>query len=932
MSVHMEKVLKHAENKLAEAAKGMPTDSLQTYKNFLKIEDHRIHLLHKQGLSGLEVARKRSDMMTIVLRHIFGSAVRNNEKKHKLKEDQVSIALIAVGGFGRGELNPYSDIDIHFLYQKNKPKSVEQKFIADVVDQVLYLLWDVGLKVGHAVRTLDELVSQANTDQQTLTSLLEVRMLAGDNSLFEEFKQRYWRSCIEGKEDKYLKWRLKDQKERHSKFDNTPYRQEPHIKNGCGGLRDYQNLIWMSLVKHKADSTQKLQKLGLLSSSERKSIDAAYDFLLRIRTQVHLIEKRESDVLTLRMQGEVAKFFRYPQRHILRKVEAMMKDYYQHSRNIFLITNLLSERLANKNNKQKAGLWKMLPKSMRGMTQIGAYIIDETGIHLETPRLFKKDPIELLHVFQVAQQQDAVLSAELRKQITDETQYFKRSHLMTARAREIFFDILSHKGKVGRTVREMHRVGLLGKVVPEFAPMTCLVQHEFYHQYTADEHTIVCLEQLDRVLDAEEEPFPQYKNLLVELDHPAILYLALIMHDTGKSMLTQHHAEESAQFASKLAKRMKITGRKLKILMFLVVHHETLSEVAQRRNLDDPDTIRDFARIVQDKERLDMLMLLTLADGKGIGGHNNWSNWKEVLVWHLYHRTLIMLEGEEEFLEKTAVHRANVRANVRERVPAEVGDDQFITHFHLIPDRFLNHANAKTIARQIRCAYHFSKRVQESDQKPESIRPEFYWTSRENQGHTEMILAAKDSEHLFCNIVGAIAVADLNILSSDIITRHDDLAIDTFSVCTNQHAAVTREKDMKLMEEILSAVIENPDYNLDHEVRAAQDRARQKHKRAEGLIFANKVTIDNYTSEEHSLIHIQAPDHLGLLYEISKCFVELQLNIDHARIHTEKGAALDTFYVSMRKNNKKIHTSSLEKELIKRLSIITSEDSVFCKV
>ncbi|MEM9443919.1 MAG: [protein-PII] uridylyltransferase [Verrucomicrobiota bacterium] len=918
MEAHLQKVQEHARKKLKKAKDSSHADAIEIYKKFLKIESHRLLLLHKQSKSGLDVARKRSNLMSILLKIIFENAMDKAATKFEVRSQDIPIALIAIGGFGRGELNPYSDIDIHFLYNRFRKKTRIQNYITDVVEQVLYLLWDIGLKVGHASRTLEELVNQANSDMQTLTSLLEARLLAGSEVLFQEFERRYERLCLKGKENKYLQWRIQDQKERHAKFDNTPFLQEPNTKNGCGGLRDYQNLLWMARVKTGTNcSVKELHKMGFITLTERKTLQAAYDFVMRIRTQIHIIEGRASDVLTLPLQGIVAKKLHYNERHILRKVEALMRDYYQHTRNLFYSSNLLARRLAGQPPKGiEQALLSLIPGSVRKLEDIGPFYIEQHELHAKSADIFREDPSRLLQAFQIIQHHNYELGAELQQLITEQAKLFNRRILYKASTQETFLNILGNKGKVGRILKLMHRTGMLAKVVPEFAPLTCLVQHEFYHLYTADEHTLVAIEQLDKVIGSADRPFSDYQSLFVKTAYPNILYLAILLHDTGKASLAKNHSEASAQNAIRLARRYKINGSTLKTLTFLVDHHGTLSETAQRRNLDDHQTILDFARIVQTQERLDLLMLLTFSDGMGVRGEQEWSNWKETLVWHLYKRTSQMLEGENEFIEKAALHRAKVRTRIRDHVPKSINDGELLSHFYLIPDTALNHANPKTIARHIQGVHTFIERFLNSDK--DLLRPEILWTPRPHQGHTEVILVAWNTPRLFSRISGALAIAGLDILSADILTRQDEVVIDTFSVCTDQKQAVTHAIDFKNFEETVTAILANPEYAIDEPIQKARNKA--SYKRPDGLLIATKIDIDNYTSEKYSLLNIQTPNHVGLLYEITKTLADYELDIEHARVMTYKGAALDTFYLTHKGTSKKILNSKMKQNIIQDLT------------
>ncbi|MGB8340115.1 MAG: nucleotidyltransferase domain-containing protein, partial [Chthoniobacterales bacterium] len=342
MSGHQDKVLEHAQREFASTHEADPPHLLPLYQKFLKIENHRLRLRHKAGGGGREVCAGRASLIDIVLRHVFAAASTAAQARNGKKI--IPVSLVALGGYGRGELNPGSDVDVMFLHPhtgKEVPDS-----LAHTVEQVLYFLWDVGFKVGHSTRSVREAVAQANGEMLTKTAMLEARHLAGDAELFQRFRAQFRRHCVQGHEREYIAARMEDQAQRHKKFGNNVYLQEPNVKRGCGGLRDYQNLLWITYFKEGALTTTHLVGKDWLSVEGRRQIDAAYDFLLRVRTQLHYTSERSTDALHLSLQPEVARELGYQQKTPVARNEAFMKDYFAHTRNIFRITERLTERFA----------------------------------------------------------------------------------------------------------------------------------------------------------------------------------------------------------------------------------------------------------------------------------------------------------------------------------------------------------------------------------------------------------------------------------------------------------------------------------------------------------------------------------------------------------------------------------------------------------
>ncbi len=906
MPVHLEKVLRHAERELVNQSHLRPTDLLDIYRRFLKLEEHRLKLEHLHGEGGRELTQRRADVISVMLRHLWAGAWETHQKAHLEKAPR--IALLAVGGFGRGELNPYSDIDILFLYPNENGKTAAQ--VNDIVQHILYMLWDIGFQVGHATRTLSELVTQANGDLRTKTSLLEARFLCGDEPLFAEFGRVFQRRCLQGREKEFLDWRLGDQKDRHEKAGNTVFLQEPNVKNGCGGLRDYQNLLWIGKVKRGLESTQKMVDAQLLTAAERKQLDRAYDFLLRVRTELHYQQKRAGDVLTLRLQGAIADSFRYQHRTILRRMEAFMRDYYESSSLLYNLGNTLCNRLCGTTGARAR--WAFLPFAATHREEIDGFVLEHGELEALSTGTFSDEPPRLARVFLLAQQHHAELGPELKLRLRRRLNQVDRSFIYQTSTRETLLAILSRKGQVGRTLRTMHELGFLGRFFPEFRPLTCLVQHEFFHRYTADEHTLVCIETLDRLIDASHPPFSKYKPLLQQAPRPHILYLAMLLHDTGKSANSKRHAEASAVNAVRVARRLRLKGNDLSTLVFLVDHHLTMSEIARRKNLENEQTIIEFARIVQTQERLDLLMLLTFADTQGTGSGTH-SDWKDLLLWQLYHRTSAALSGVNEFVTMAEQARKETKERLRKNLDRQLDPAEIEAHFQNLPPSYFETMSEDLIREHIGLVHAFLKYQLTHDNAV--LQPTIHWRHFPDQGHSEVTVVTWDRERLFARVTGSFAACSLTILKADIFTRADDIAIETFFVATERLEAATDPRDIAAFEKILNQAmsVEQFDFNT-----AFARRAKPRLAGYELSQFPTQVSVDLDASGSYTLLDVQTADYPGLLYRIAGALVEVGISIVSARITTEKGAALDTFYICD-KEGRKITSEKVLKELIREV-------------
>src|SRR5437868_3248695 len=779
-SRHLEKVLAHAEDQLAVTGKQRPSEVLSSYKKFLKLEEHRLRLKHQAGGGGREICARRGELVDVILRHVFVAAAS------AVGQPKTSLALIALGGYGRGELNPFSDVDVMLLHGDGAGKV--SPYVEGMAEQILYLLWDIGFKVGHSTRSMKEALAQANRDMLTKTAMLESRFLAGDPELAQEFRDQFRIKCVDGSEREYAELRMRDQEARHRKFGDSVYMQEPNLKNGCGGLRDYQNLLWMSYFKEGALTTTHLVGEDWLSESDQRRIEMAYDFLLRLRTDLHYLSKRAADILHLNLQEEIARRLRYREKNGQRATEALMRDYYKHTRNIFRVTERITEQFAT--GYATSGtrtLFSFLPLRRGTEIRVGSFFVRHGQLHTERRDLFKTDPLEMMTAFQRAQEHNVDLSPELEDLLSRALGQLTRTYRYAKAPREIFKAILSKKGEVGRALRLMHRIDFLGRYVPEFGKLTCLVQHEFFHRYTADEHTLLCIDKLDALMRTNDPKLIPYRRLFENLEEPFVLYLALLLHDTGRAVGARPHSEASALFAQSVAKRLQLSAEQRKALILLVDHHITLSNIAQQRNLDDPATIVEFAGIIRHQKNLHALMLLTLADGQGTSGQG-WSDWKESLVWQLFHATSQYLADQKSYYEQIRIERDSLQKAVAAQLPEDFADE-IEAHFDFMPDNYFRASEVPEIVEHLKLfRSFFANALTEGDQ---SLVPAMTWEVFPEYGHSIVSFCTWDRQQLLAKIAGSFSVVPLNIISADIFPREDSTVHSLFRVCNIKGHAVT---------------------------------------------------------------------------------------------------------------------------------------------
>jgi [protein-PII] uridylyltransferase len=889
----LKKIEDDAEARLALKPAGNAAERLARCKAFLKVETHRLKLLHRGGAGGREICQARAAMLDALLRHLWESA-RGGLSPQAQKEFP-PLALIAIGGYGRAELNPHSDIDFMFLHDGQVAVGRPLPYLSKLIDGVLYPLWDIGLKVGHAVRSINDCVKVANEDMQSKTSLIESRFIVGDEALFNKFQKTLVNKCVDGFEERYIAARLEDQTARRNKFGNSACMQSPNIKNGCGGLRDFQNLLWMAFFKYHAPSLGELQEREFVNQSERRQLEAAYDFLLRARTELHYQTDRPVDVLGKNLQPAVALSLGYSERSPSKRIETFMRDLYTHMRNVFLITRTLEQRMALLTPPQnKFSLRTWLPKR-RAPEPVDGFLFMDGEIRAASNRIFQDDPPRLMRVFLYAQQRRLQLHPDLVQLIRNQLSLVDRDFLNDEHVRETFLAILAQRGSVAPILRAMHEVNLLGKYIPEFGKLTCLVQHEFYHQYAADEHTLVCLEQLDRVWEAQDEPYKHYAPLFQNLEHPGLLYLALLLHDVGKAEhhKRSRHPEASAEMAMRAAKRLKLDSAAAHTLHVIVENHLLMASVSQRRDLDDAAVIRNFARKIETPEALDLLTLLTFADSQGTSD-KLWNGFKDTLLWQLHSQTMNLLMGGTEFIRAGEGRRESLLKEVRELAAKSLSGVEVEAHFATLPLRYFQIRTAKEVVDDLELAHRFMRQLILEDDH--ALLPVTAWRDEPDRGYSAVKVCTWDRAGLFSKIAGSLSAAGLNILGAQIFTRNDGIVLDTFFVNDGRTGNLANRQQYDKFGDLLEKVLAGE--KIDLSALIARQIVRQPlHQAYAGERMATEIRFDNEESETRTLIEIETEDHLGLLYVISQTFSEMALDIVSARIVTECGAAIDSFYV-----------------------------------
>ncbi len=896
----------HAAKVLKPALEGLlsPAERLALFKKFIKLEEHHIRHRHQSGASGIEITEARAHLLDVLLQSLFSIIVEQNAKSPS------KIALVAVGGYGRGTLNPSSDIDLLFLIPTDSHKVAET--LSEHIKKLLYVMWDLGFKVGQSVRSIGECIDEAKRDPLNHTALLDARFLCGNEELFEKFTKRFEKDCISKNVNEFLLGRREDIRQRYEKYQSV-FLQEPNVKESPGGLRDYHNLLWIVYTTKHTRNLSDLVEKGILTKAGSKELSQAFEFIHRVRNELHYHTGRATDILTLQLQGVLAERFEYPQKSILRKIETFMRDYYRHSRNIYNhVTSVFQifriEFEEEKNN------GRGLRRRQVSEERFDGFIARNGFLYAESNDIFKEDRFRLIRLFLHCQERDLRLSPDMRKLFKAHWGDIDGSFRTSKSAIETFRAILEMKGQVARTLRRMHRVGFLGRYLPEFGPLDCLVQHEFFHRYTADEHTLRCIEQLDALLDSEHPATETFRKLFRAVEDPYALYIAILLHDAGRAENVREHIDGSAMLADRLCKRLKITGQRRVLIMFLIDHHLTLFRYATKKNIEDPHVIKEFSAQMRDQRLLDILLLFTYIDSKGTN-EDSWSPWKESLILQLYRSaSKVLSEGYESFSREFWNQMEPKSQAVKEILEPE--DHALVDeHFRNVPKRYIRYRKPEALAIHIEAIRDFKQREQEqSDGSAYATK----WIAHKPRGYSEMIIATRDQKSLLSKICCALSSQNLNILSADVYTRNDGIIVDVFRVQTERFEPVTNKSTLDNIEKALETLFSQSDYDASKFI--IKKRNFLQTFTDPGVRFPTRAIVDNIEDEKFTIIEVQAIDRIGLLHDVFATISKYNLSIQHARIVTEKGAAMDTFYILTEDGKKFIDTAA-----IKQMEIELSE-------
>ena len=799
------------------------------------------------------------------------------------------ITVLAVGGFGRAEMAPHSDVDLLFLFPWKITPWAEK-----VIESMLYVLWDLKLKVGHSSRTVKDSIRLGREDITIRTALLEHRYVAGDITLAADLDARLWSDLFRNTGPQFIEAKLREREVRHKRQGGKRYVLEPNVKEAKGGLRDLQTLYWIGKYLHRVATSEGLVAVGLLSAEEYGHFQRAENFLWAARCHMHYITGRATDQLTFDLQVEVAERMGYFDTSGRRAVEHFMQDYFRHATRVGELTRVVLTELEARHVKPEARLAGFFQRSRAAP----GFKLVQGRLDAADPAKFLATPLNLLAVFEEALRSGYLLHPNVMRLIAANLHLFDDHLRDDPEAARVFLDLMLKHGNPERALRRMNELGVLSAFIPEFENIVAMMQFNVYHHYTVDEHIIQCISILAQIERGElVEELPVVTGILKAGVNRKIIYVALLLHDIGKGR-PEDHSIIGAQIARRVCPRLGLTPEESETVEWLVRYHLLMSDMAQKRDVGDPRTVRDFAKAVETRKRLDLLTVLTVCDIRGVGP-GTWNNWKAMLLRQLYCQTSDALEGGlEAFSRERAVDDS--RAALRSRLAdwPQADQDREVGRHYDPYWQGLSTDTQETFARLLRGL--------KDDQIRIDLHPE------PQRDATRAAFALADHPGIFSRLAGALALVGANVVDARTYTSKDGYATAVFWVQDAEGHPYDVDKLPRLRGMI--------DKTLKGEVKprtALADRDRVK-KREREFRFPTHITFDNEGSEIYTIIEVDTRDRPGLLFDLTRTLAAANIYIASAVIATYGAQVVDAFYVKDM-FGLKLHAGHRQESLEKKL-------------
>jgi len=869
--------------KLAEASMGereLRTAVAQQLKAALADGRTRAEELLKNDRHGRRCAERLCLMQDEVIRLVYEVVTKHLYRSENPSEAE-HMAIVATGGYGRGLMAPGSDIDLLFLLPYKQTAWGES-----VAEAILYCLWDMGLKVGHATRSIDECIRQAKSDMTIRTALLEARFLLGDKKLFDDFLARFDRQVVQGTSAEFVAAKLAEREERHRRAGQSRYLVEPNVKDGKGGLRDLHTLFWIAKYVYRVREPDELLVRGVFDKQEQQLFRRCEDFLWAVRCHMHFMTGRAEERLSFDIQRDIAVRLGYTSHPGMKDVERFMKHYFLIAKDVGDLTAIMCAELEDRQAKEAPVLnrfvAKFRPRRRHALPETDDFIADKNRINIRDPQVFKRDPVNLIRMFYLAQKHNLLLHPDAMRAATRSLRLIDKDLREDEEANRLFREILTARENAEVVLRRMNEIGVLGRFVPDFGRVVSMMQFNMYHHYTVDEHLLRCMGVLADIERGDHDEFVLANELMrtIQPHHRDVLYIAMFLHDIAKGRI-EDHSIAGARIARRFGPRMGLSAAETDTLAWLVEHHLVMSTVAQSRDLSDRRTIENFAKVVQSLERMKLLTILTTADIRAVGP-GVWNGWKAQLLRALYYETEPALTGgfsEVNRAQRVAMAQAEFRAELTDWPPEEI--ERYLTRHYPAYWLKVDLPHKVTHARFVRSAEEAGKKL---------ATAVGFDTVR---GVTELTVLAPDHPWLLSVIAGGCASAGANIVDAQIYTTTDGLALDSISVTREFEQ---NEDEARRALRIADAI----EKALQGELRLPEVVAKRAVPKGRIKAFAvePEVMINNQWSNRYTVIEVSGLDRPGLLYELTATISKLSLNIASAHVATFGERAVDVFYVT----------------------------------
>jgi [protein-PII] uridylyltransferase len=863
----------HVEGKPADEARK------QTVALFRDAFDQARGLVHKAFMAdcgGLACAGRLAHLEDDLIREIFDYVTAY---VHPAANGLAGEALViaAVGGYGRATLAPSSDIDLLFLLSPAAPPREKR-----IVEAILYMLWDLGQKVGHATRSVKECLVQARDDMTVRTALLEARLILGDRTLFENMRTRFEREIVQGTASEFVAAKLAERDSRIAQAGRSRYLVEPNVKNGKGGLRDLNTLFWIAKYVYRLREATDLPGAGVFSRSEYKLFCRCEEFLWRVRCHLHYVTGRPEERLSFDHQRRIAARLGYSARGGLASVERFMKHYFLIAKDVGDLTAIVCAALEERQAKPSPRLARFSPfRRNKAAIATGDFEVENGRVTVTGPEVFVRDPVNLIRLFSVTDRNGLPIHPDATRHVTRALKLIDSQLRANPEANRLFLGILTSRNEPEIVLRHMNEAGVLGRFIPEFGRIVALMQFNMYHHYTVDEHLLRAVGNLAEI-EAQRlvTELPLASEILPSIANRRALYLALFLHDIAKGRM-QDHSSAGVEVARALSPRLGLNEAETETVAWLIANHLVMSDTAQRRDLSDRKTITTFANLVQTLERLKMLFVLTVCDIRAVGP-GVWNNWKQELLRTLYWETEVVLAGGHSAIDRKG-RAAEARAELRRALP-KWPDLDFEAYAARLPQAYWLKA---TLEQKILHAKLLNMTEVDVPAPITDIRAD------SDRGVTELTIIAPDHARLLSIVAGACAATGANIVDAQVFTTADGLALDTIFV---SRAFSHDEDELRRAGNIVLAI----ERSLSGQIRLQDVIAARTRQAGEDNVFRipPEVSIDNTLSNRFTVLEVTGLDRPGLLYELTAILSRLCLNIASAHIATFGEKAADVFYVT----------------------------------